>query len=360
MAGLAWTQKRKSLIFLSILLAAILPVLLKIAWPFLTAIVLASIIAIIMNPVKEWLGRRFGRIGLATFLTTFVTVSVLGIILAIAGYTVTREVTALYDEFSQNSLKEGGWPAYVSTIFDRLVDVLSSRLPIDKEAIRTEIMDGMKFVSGYLVQNIGSAVGEITNFLATGLLVTVFLYFLLKYGKNWIERLASLTPLDPPAAANILRTINDSVVANVNGMLAVMAGQGVLLILGFWFLDVRSPVLWGAIGGLMSIIPIIGSFLIWGPIAIGLLLMGSYWKALILCLWALLIVGSSDNLIRSVIVGKRGNQHPVLVALAAIGGAYAFGVLGILLGPLAISLTAALVKEINRLVSASKTKETPL
>ena len=80
--------------------------------------------------------------------------------------------------------------------------------------------------------------------------------------------------------------------------------------------------------------------------------MGAYWKSLILCLWCLLAAGSVDNVLRSVVVGKHGNQHPVLVVLAVIGGTYAFGVLGILLGPLVISLAAALWKEIQQ-VNAS-------
>jgi predicted PurR-regulated permease PerM len=58
----------------------------------------------------------------------------------------------------------------------------------------------------------------------------------------------------------------------------------------------------------------------------GYLLLGSYWKALILALWSILVVGSADNVLRSVVVGKRANQHPMLVALSALGGAYAFGV----------------------------------
>ena len=81
--------------------------------------------------------------------------------------------------------------------------------------------------------------------------------------------------------------------------------------------------------------------------------MGSYWKALLLGLWGSLVVGSVDNVLRPFVVGAREKQHPMLLALAAIGGTYAFGALGILLGPLVISLAAALLKEIQQLVSPS-------
>jgi len=137
----------------------------------------------------------------------------------------------------------------------------------------------------------------------------------------------------------------------VNGVLAVALGQGLLLCLGFWIVGVRSPVLWGAFGGMASIIPVVGSPLIWVPVVIAFVVMGSYWKALLLGLWGALIVGSVDNVLRPFVVSARDKQHPVLIALAAIGGTYAFGVLGILLGPLMVSLAAAVLKEIQELAS---------
>ncbi len=352
MAISGWTHQKRALVFLLAMLVVTLPILLQIAWPFFTSLIIASVIAIIVHPAKEWLGRRSRRPGLATFLITLAIVSLLGIFLAVAGFTITGEVTTVYNALNQRSLQEGGWPELVTTTSDRIVDALAKRLPIDREAIRTEIMDGMKAISAYLLSNIGIAVGGVTSFLITGLLVTIFLYFLLKFGKDWVDWLAAMTPLDARTSSGIIRTIHDSVVANVNGMLAVALAQGVLLIAGFWFVGVHSPVLWGALGGIASIVPVIGALLVWVPVAIGFLLMGAYWKALILGLWGLLVVGSMDNILRPLVVGAREKQHPMLVALSAIGGTYAFGALGILLGPLMVSLVAALMKEIQQLAAA--------
>ena len=114
---------------------------------------------------------------------------------------------------------------------------------------------------------------------------------------------------------------------------------------------------WGAVAGMASIVPVVGSPLVWVPVVIGFLLIGSYWKALILGLWGAVFVGSIDNLLRPMVAGARGNQHPMIVALAAIGGTYAFGVLGILLGPLVVSLFAALVEEFLRFGSLSALTE---
>ncbi|MCX6633505.1 MAG: hypothetical protein NT090_00185, partial [Acidobacteria bacterium] len=104
-------SKRGSLIFLAVVLASLLPSVLQIAWPFLTSFILASILAIVINPANKWLSRRVRRLGLATFLTTFATVFLLGIILAFAGLAITRELTATYEALNLRSLEEGGWPA---------------------------------------------------------------------------------------------------------------------------------------------------------------------------------------------------------------------------------------------------------
>jgi len=352
------SRQKRSLIFLFIVLAALLPVLLQIVQPFFTAFILASILAIVIHPMKERLRRRLRRPGLATFITTFAAVAVLSALLAFVGITITRELEKLYYEVSFNTLEEGGWPALAATASDHIVDRLSTHFPIDEEAARASLLGAMKTSSSYLLSHVGSAVSGVANFFINGVLMTVFLYFLLRYGRIWTYRLAALTPLNRPAAINILKTIRNSVAANVNGMLAVIAGQGFMLILGFWFTGVRSPVLWGTIGGFVSVLPLVGPWLIWLPVVIGFLFMEAYGKALILAAWGVVIVGSIDNVLRPLVVGKQGKQHPVLVALAAIGGAYAFGILGILLGPLVIALAAALIKEVQNIARSAPEPET--
>ena len=343
------SRLKRSMIFLFIVLAALLPFLLQIVQPFLTAFILAAILAIVIHPVKERLRRHIRRPGLATFITTFTAVAVLSALIAFVGIRITQELERLYFEASFNTLDERGWPALVTKVSDHVVDRLSTHFPIDEESVRTKLLDGVKTSSRYLLSHVGSAVSGVANFFITGALMTVFLYYLLRYGKLWIYKLAALTPLDGPVVANLLKTIHDSVAANVSGMLAVVIGQGILLIIGFWVTGVRSPILWGTVGGFVSVLPVVGAWLIWIPVVIGFLFMGAYGKALVLAAWGLIAVASVDNVLRSLVVGKQGKQHPVMVALSVIGGVYAFGILGIMLGPLIIALTSALIKEIHKL-----------
>ena len=201
--------RRKPLIFLAIVLAALLPSLLQIAWPFLTSFILASILAIMIHPANRWLGRRVHPLGFATFLTTFTTVILLGIIVAFAGLAITQELTTTYDALSRRSLEEGGWPALVTHTTDRVADALATRLPVNKDAIRTALVDSMQAVTGYLLKHAGGAIGGVATILITGLLVTIFLFFLLRHGEDWIGRLAEKFG-NPEAGEKLLAAIPES------------------------------------------------------------------------------------------------------------------------------------------------------
>ena len=337
---------RGRLIFLTAGLLALSPLLVLIMWPFLTPFILASILAIVVNPVNRWVRRRL-RPGLAALLTTLAAGLLLALCVFAAGFAVTRELAAAYDALSRRSLEEGGWAALVTHTADRVVQALSTRIPMNQEAIRSEILDRMKAVTEFLLANIGDAVGGLTATVFTVLLATIFLYFLLRYGSEWVGLATGWLPLNSHATARLLRAVEDSIIANVNGVLAVAVAQGLLLGICFWLVDLRSPVLWGAIGGAASILPFVGSPLVWVPVVAGFVVAGSYGKALFVGVWGALVVGSVDNVLRSVVVGARAKLHPVLVALAVFGGTFAFGVLGILLGPLVISLAIALVQELQ-------------
>ena len=344
-------RHQRALIFLWILLAAFLLVLLKIAWPFLTPLLLATVLATVISPLNNRLRRRVQHPGRSAILTTLATVTLLGALLICAGMTLSRELANAYTVLNQRSLEEGGWPALITHTADRIVDKIATRVPVDKERIRSELVTMMKNSTGFILNHVGAALGGFASLVVTCVLVAFFLYFLLRYGDEWLRWLASIIPLDPAVTANLFRVAQQSIVANVNGVIAVGLAQGLALSLGFWFLGFPSPMLWGLLGAIASVIPVIGSSLIWVPIAIVFLVTGAYWKALLLCVWGGLAVGSIDNVLRPLVVGVRQKLHPVLIGLSMIGGTYAFGPLGILIGPVLISLTFATGEEIRKLVA---------
>jgi predicted PurR-regulated permease PerM len=350
-AGVFYMQQRRSIIFLIVILVTLLPLVLWMAWPFLTSLFLASVLAILLTPINNRLCLQIKHPGLATFLTTFVTVILLACLITLAGFALTGELKNAYEVLNQRSIDEGGWPTLFTHTVDRIADTLAGRLPVDRDAIRTEVFTFAKSAAGYLLNKVGAAIGGVASVFITGFLVALFLYFLLRYGEDWLRWLSAVMPLDPPITANLFRVVRRSIVANVNGVLAVAAAQGIALSLGFWLLDLRSFVLWGFLGAMASVIPVVGTSVIWVPIVFVFIFAGFYWKAVILAAWCGLVVGSVDNVLRPFVVGAGEKQNPALSGLAMIGGVYAFGPLGILLGPLLISLVFAITDEIRKVVT---------
>jgi predicted PurR-regulated permease PerM len=336
-------------ILLGLLLAVLLLFLLRIAWPFASAFILASVLAIVLHPANSRLSRRLRRPALASFLTTVASVIVVEAILSFILVTVVKDAVKVHKALNQRSLEEGGWSAMITHKTDRIVDELATRLPVPKETIRDELLRGLKAGAHYLGGMTQVLIGNMTSLLVTRVLATIFLYYLLRYGEGWLGRVAALVPLSPPITANLLRVAHQSIVANVNGVLGVALAQGLFLSLGFWFVGIGSALLWGMFGAIASVVPFVGATLVWVPAVIGLVFLGSYGKALALGLWGGLVVGSLDNVLRPLIVGAGEKQHPVLVGFAMLGGTYAFGPLGLLFGPLVVSLAGAVVEELHRL-----------
>src|ERR1700750_2365583 len=126
-------RQRGSLIVLIAFLALLVPELVQMAKHFFTAFILAALIATVMNPLRERLARRLHRPGVAAFVTTCGTVSLLGVLLAISSLALSRELSSAYNPLNQRSLEEGGWPALVSGTVDRVIDAVAIRVPVNRE-----------------------------------------------------------------------------------------------------------------------------------------------------------------------------------------------------------------------------------
>ncbi|MFN0194750.1 MAG: AI-2E family transporter [Aestuariivirga sp.] len=148
--------------------------------------------------------------------------------------------------------------------------------------------------------------------------------------------------------AYVLRRFVDTVHATVFGKLVVAAVQGTLGGLMFWWLGLPLPILWGAVMGMLAIVPVLGAFVIWVPAAVYLALEGEWGKALILAAWGGGVVASIDNILYPMLVGNRLKLHTVPAFIGAIGGIVIFGASGLILGPAIISVTLALIKILKK------------
>ncbi len=309
---------------------------LLIAWPFLGAITWALTLAILFARLHVRIEKIVRRPNIAALLST---ATVIVVVVFPAVFVVERLITEAVSGIQslqarvesgelQNLLDSHPTLAPLGNWIDRQFD-----LPSMMASIATWLSNiGANFVKGSLLQ-------------AVEVLITFYLLFYFLRDRLAAKAIIKAwLPLTPPETEHLFRRVAETVHATVYGTLAVAAVQGTLGGLMFWVLGLPTPLLWGLVMGLLSIVPVLGAFVVWIPAAILLILDGSWARALILAAWGGIVVGGIDNVLRPMFVGNRLRLHTIPAFISIIGGLVLFGAPGFILGPLAATMTMLLVE----------------
>jgi predicted PurR-regulated permease PerM len=336
-------------IFLLALAAVALYFCYIIARPFLSPIFLAVMIAIVFHPVHTRVRIRVRGRNAAALISTLLVLITLVVPAVGLGIVVSREVTGLYQLLSERSAEQGGWNPYVMHAMERLLGWAGRYIDLSTFDLRGTILRWLEGISKFLLSWGARAVGNILSFLGDALVAFFTLFFLFREGRSMRESVAAVLPLNRGQLERLFTGISNSIVANVYGCLAVGVAQGSLASLGFWVLGLPSPVLWGMVTALFSLIPIVGSAAVWGPAVIVLMVGGHWWKGLILLAWGAAVVGQVDSLVRPYVISERANLHTLLVFFALLGGVKAFGIMGLFVGPVVLSVALVVLEMLREM-----------
>ncbi len=156
---------------------------------------------------------------------------------------------------------------------------------------------------------------------------------MIRDGEGLVRAVRDAIPLAPQHKQELFEKFATVIRATVKGTLIIAVVQGVLGGVAFWFLDVRSALLWGVLMGFLSLLPVIGASLVWVPLAIFLIVSGEVWQGIALIAYGVLVIGLVDNLLRPVLVGKDTHMPDYIVLITTLGGIAVFGINGIVVGP---------------------------
>lgn len=304
------------------------------ARPFLPALAWALALAVVAHPLYEWVLRRVRRPNLAAGLAVAVVAVIIIAPTVFVTQRLVREAVGSAQAVVAN-VESGRWRAAVadSPRLSRALSWAEGQVNVDEELRR---------LTGAVTERLSAYVtGSI--WAVVELLVTLFaLFYFFRDRAAVLSKLRSLVPLSEAETDKIFSRVGETIYATVYGTLAVAAVQGCLGGLMFWWLGLPAPLLWGVVMGLLSVIPVLGAFVVWVPAALFLLTQGSWGKALLLAAWGTAVVGLIDNLFYPALVGKRLRLHTLPVFVAVVGGLLLFGTSGLILGPVALAVTVAL------------------
>lgn len=204
---------------------------------------------------------------------------------------------------------------------------------------------------GSLAQRLGSLAASGSGRLLGGLAVLVLdlalalfaLFFFLRDAPTIVRVLRSFLPFHDQQRDRVVKQVEDLVFASVIAGLAVAAVQGFLGGLGFWMVGVRAPVVWGTVMAFMSLVPIVGASIVWAPVALWFLLTGDVTRGLVLVGIGGGLVGMADNILRPLLLSGRSSMNGLVTFVALLGGMSAFGLIGLVFGPVVVAVGAALL-----------------
>lgn len=308
--------------------------------PFLTAIVAAAILAALFKRPYHFLERVMrGHRGMSAFFTClFVIVIIITPLFLVLSLAVS-EASNLYRLVTQESTLE-------HTI-GRMLGVVQSApyagMFFDTAAFdQNVIISDIKQFSQNALGLLQAAYQGITHFIFWVFIMFFTLFYFLIDGKKTLRAFMNLSPLKNEHDELLIDKFISISRATLKGTLVIGAIQGLLGGLAFWIAGVPSPAIWGLIMILLSIIPMIGSTIVWLPAGIILLLVGDVWQGIFILSVGVGVISVIDNILRPKLVGKDTQMHPLLIFFATLGGIAFFGLPGFIIGPIIVSLFMAL------------------
>ena len=354
-------QSGMARVFLLIMLAVVLYYVGRILRPFFPALTWAAILATVFYPAYQRVARYLHRRELASgvtclLLTVAIILPVLLIVFLMAGESVRAYGTL--ENMAAGGVTEKIAAIHNSAAYKKLSENLRE-MGLPEPNVGEAAMRAVRAGSRFLVASSASILSGLMNFILQIFVMLLGLYYLFLNGPQILRELRSLVPLRPEYEERIIQKFTGVVHATFTGSLAVALIQGALGGLGFLIFGLASPLLWGAAMALVSLVPVVGTALIWGPVVIFYLLTGSILKGLIMLLVFGGAVGSVDNILKPILIQRGMEIHTLWVFVSVIGGLSVFGFLGLVLGPFLFSVLVVLL-EIYKVEFGSEAAEEPV
>ena len=302
--------------------------------PFLTVIILSASLALVFSPVYKWLQSKMSwQSGwLSSLITILLFIVILCGPLFFVGKLMFQESTDLYQSLTST---------YDSNKFlENLESQISGFLPDDIDIdLKEKIADVVSTVS----ENLGKLFSSTLNTIFSFFLVILSMFYFLKDGDRWKKAIIFLSPLPDTYDKKVIERLKKAVNGIIFGYLFIGFAQGALLGLGFFIFGIPNAVLFGVIAAIASLVPMFGTGLVAIPVILFLFATGDTTSAIGFSIWSGVIVGASDEVLRPLVIGNHLNIPPLLILFAVLGGLAFLGPIGVLIGPLTLSLLHALV-----------------
>jgi predicted PurR-regulated permease PerM len=334
-------NSKVSTYFILFCLAVVFAVACFVIKPFLGSLILGAVFAFLFQPLYRKLSQFMPKKqDLSAFATMIIVIIFVLLPVIFLGSQVVKESGQLYETLVGNS--KGGFAGVIDVIKNTAQKMgVPALIP---ENLDIDFNQYLRQVLSMMAQSVGGIFSSFAKITLNFFVFLMALYYLLKDGYKLKNYLLALSPLDDSNNNFIINRVRLAVFSVVRGNLLIGLIQGTLTGIGFALFGVPNPVLWGGVASIAALIPSIGTAIVIAPAVIFLFFSGNNFGATGLLFWGIVAVGLVDNFLGPKLIGSGMRLHPLAAFLAVLGGLALFGPLGILLGPLTLSIFLVLVE----------------
>lgn len=314
--------------------------LIRFLYPFMLGIVTAGVVAALAHPVYERARRWVGNDSVAALLVTVGTLLLVaipvGALLLVVARDLQSSVPAIVDRFEQFGDRQGrAW---------QLMDSVAHFLGVRHDRLAEAAKNQASHLGSLLAGGTLGLLSGLGGWLVQGGIGLFTLFYLLRDGHDFLAAGRWLIPLEGDVTDALLDRIHEVISATVLGHLLVALVQGTLGGIAFAVLGLPGPALWGGAMAFAGLLPAIGPPIVWVPTTIFLAAAGDWERALALAAIGALVIGTVDNVVRSLLVSGRAQLHPLVVFFSVLGGLVVFGAAGFLFGPILVVVALAVLE----------------
>ncbi|HEX9205448.1 MAG TPA: AI-2E family transporter [Candidatus Deferrimicrobiaceae bacterium] len=350
------------------LLAFLAYLVYQLAQPFLYAIGLGAVLTVVTFPLYERLRRELGgRAGAASTLTVLLVLLLLVLpTLGLLG-ALSQQATEVYHWLGKSAPGENPFQPILDKldtyrdhpILGPLAEWVRPHLEAFAAGAKQTVPEGAKKL-------IASVTGMLTSFLANALKAFINLVLALAAlgifcvkGRSLLDEVAAVVPLPPERSRELFEKLGEVTKAVVKGVGLTCIAQGALGGLGFWVAGLPSPLLFGTLMAFTALIPVVGTAIVWLPGVLYLFFTGKAGWGVGLLLWGALVVGQADNVLRPLLIGGRAGMPLPLLIVGILGGLFSFGLIGLVIGPLVLTVLLFVLEEHHRAAPGAEVPAPP-
>lgn len=313
--------------------------MLYIIGPFIYPIFWAAIVAIMFHPLYRWIDKYVKFSGVSSVITVLLVIVIIFLPLTFVSVLLVHESAGLVEKIGQGD--------FFGTVENVTLQLEGTRFAPLLENVRTEwakyASSAAQAISVFIFKNIKAITQNSIQFVFLSFIMLYTLYYFLKDGKQLLTRLMHLSPLGDSYEKMLYQRFTSTARATLKGTLIIGGIQGIAGGLLFYFTGVEGAFVWGVIMTILSIIPAVGSFLVWFPAGIIMIAVGNVGAGITILLVGAIIISNIDNVLRPPLVGKDTQMHPLFILFSTLGGIILFGVSGFIIGPVLMALFLSII-----------------